>query len=80
MAKALSLKLDEATYAKAEKIRKRLKLPRNTYIRKAISHYNSLYTRKLLERAYSQASRRLGAAHLEYLRETEALEDLPADS
>ena len=79
MAKALSLKLDESTYSKAEKIRKRLKLPRNTYIRKAISHYNSLYARKLLEREYSKASQRLGAAHLDYLKETELLEDFPRD-
>ncbi len=79
MAKALSLKLDEATYKEVEKIRRRLKLPRNTYIRKAVSHYNALYTRKLLEREYRKASRRLGATHLEYLQETELLEDLPED-
>jgi len=77
MAKALSLKLDEITYLEEEEIRKRLKLPRNTYIRKAVSHYNALYSRKLLEREYRKASRRLGAAHLEYLKETELLEDLP---
>jgi len=79
MAKALSLKLDEATYKELEKIRRQLKLPRNTYIRKAVSHYNSLYARKLLEREYRKASRRLGATHLEYLQETELLEDLPED-
>jgi len=79
MAKALSLKLDEATYNEVEKIRRQLKLPRNTYIRKAVSHYNALYTRKLLEREYREASRRLGATHLEYLQETELLEDLPED-
>ncbi len=79
MAKALSLKLDESTYFETEKIRKRLKLPRNTYIRKAVSHYNALYARKLLERDYRKASRRLGAAHLQYLQETELLEDLPED-
>ena len=79
MAKALSLKLDEATYQELEKIRRRLKLPRNTYIRKAVSHYNALYARKLLEREYREASRRLGATHLEYLQETELLEDLPED-
>ena len=77
MAKALSLKLDEATYNELEKIRKKLKLPRNSYIRKAVGHYNSLYARKLLEREYRNASRRLGAAHLECLRESELLEDLP---
>ena len=79
MAKALSLKLDDPTYQETEKIRKRLNMPRNTYIRKAISHYNALYTRKRLERDYRDASHRLGAAHLEYLRETELLEDLPED-
>ena len=77
MAKTVSLKLDDPTYWKAEKIRKHLNLPRSTYIRKAISHYNSLYARKLLEREYSKASQRLGAAHLKYLKETELLEDLP---
>lgn len=79
MAKALSLKLDDTTYAKAEQIRKRLKLPRNTYIRKAVNHYNSLYARKLVEVEYRKASRRLGAAHLEHLKETELLDDLPED-
>jgi hypothetical protein len=42
MAKALSLKLDDPTYLHAEKIRKRLKLPGNTYIRKAVSHLEDL--------------------------------------
>ncbi len=79
MAKALSLKLDEPTYRELEKIRRQLKLPRNTYIRKALHHYNSLYSRKLLDREYRKASRRLGAQHLQYLRETELLEDLPED-
>ena len=79
MAKTMSLKLDARTYWEAEKIRKHLNLPRSTYFRKAISHYNSLYARKLLERDYSKASQRLGAAHIEYLKENELLEDLPGD-
>jgi len=79
MAKALLLKLDEKTYLQAEKIRKRLKLSRNTYLCKAVSHYNALYTRKLLEREYRKASLRFGSAHLEYLKETEVLQDLPED-
>lgn len=79
MAKAVTLKLDEPTYLAAEEIRKRLSLSRNAYFRKAVSHYNALYSRKLLEREYRKASRRLGAAHLEYLQETELLEDLPGN-
>ena len=77
MAKPVTLKFDEPTYLAAEEIRKRLRLSRNAYFRKAVSHYNALYSRKLLEREYRKASRRLGAAHLEYLQETELLEDLP---
>ncbi|MEK6562331.1 MAG: hypothetical protein AABZ59_04040 [Candidatus Binatota bacterium] len=79
MAKAVTLKFDEPTYLAAEEIRKRLRLSRNAYFRKAVSHYNALYSRKLLEREYRKASRRLGAIHLEYLKETELLEDLPND-
>ena len=77
MAKAVTLKFDEPTYLAAEEIRKRLRLSRNAYFRKAVSHYNALYSRKLLEREYRKASRRLGASQLEYLKETELLEDLP---
>jgi len=77
VAKAVTLKLDEPTYLAAEKIRKRLKLSRSAYFRKAVSHYNALYSRNLLEREYCKASRRLGAAHLKYLKEAELLEDLP---
>ena len=76
MAKVLSVRLDDETFAEMERVRKRLKLPRNAYIHKAISHYNALHARKCLERDYRNASRRLGAAHLEYLKETELLEDL----
>ena len=79
MAKALSLKLDDPTFRDAERVRKRLKLPRNLYIRKAVKHYNALYDRKLLDKEYRSASQRLGAAHLEYLRETEVLDDLPVE-
>jgi hypothetical protein len=79
MAKGLSLKLDERTYLVTERIRKRLELSRNTYLGKAVSHYNALCARKPLEREYRKASRRLGSTHLAYLKETELLEDLPED-
>jgi hypothetical protein len=44
-----------------------------------VSHYNALYARKLLEQEYRRTSRRLAADHLQYLQETELLEDLPED-
>ena len=79
MAKALSLKLDDADFKETEKIRKKLRLPRNTYIRKAIAHFNTLYTRKALEKDYRNATARLAPAHLAFLQETETLEDLPEE-
>ena len=76
MAKRVSLKPDDQTYPGMERIRKRLKLSRNTCFRKAVSHYNALCSRKVLEHEYRQASRRLGVSHLDYFRKTEILEDL----
>ena len=79
MAKARSFKLDDPPYQEAEKTRRRLDRPRFAHILKAVSHYNALYARKLLERDCRKASRRLGADHLKYLQEPELLEDLPED-
>ena len=50
-----------------------------TFTKKIKIIKNSLYARKLIEGEFRKASRRLGAAHLEYLKETELLEDLPED-
>ena len=77
MSKVLSLKLDDAEFKETESIRKRLKLPRNTYIRKALDHFNALYVRKALKKEYQESSQKLAAAHLAYLQETELLDDLP---
>ena len=79
MSKVLSLKLDEATYHETETIRKRLNMPRNLYIRKALAHFNALYARKALAQDYQKSSQHLAAAHLAYLKETELLDDLPSD-
>jgi hypothetical protein len=79
MSKVLSLKLDENAYQETETIRKRLNMPRNLYIRKALAHFNALYARKALAQDYQKASQHLSSAHLAYLKETELLEDLPGD-
>jgi hypothetical protein len=79
MSKVLSLKLDENAYQETEAIRKRLNMPRNLYIRKALAHFNALYTRKALAQDYQKTSQHVSAAHLDYLKETELLDDLPGD-
>jgi hypothetical protein len=79
MSKVLSLKLDENAYQETEAIRKRLNMPRNLYIRKALAHFNALYARKALAQDYQKSSQQVSAAHLDYLKETELLDDLPND-
>ncbi len=79
MSKVLSLKLDENAYQEIEAIRKRLNMPRNLYIRKALAHFNALYARKALAQDYQKSSHQVSAAHLAYLKETELLDDLPND-
>ncbi|HSF08129.1 MAG TPA: hypothetical protein VLA60_01880 [Nitrospirales bacterium] len=79
MSKVLSLKLDENAYQETEAIRKRLNMPRNLYIRKALAHFNALYARKALAQDYQKSSQQVSAAHLAYLKETELLDDLPGD-
>ena len=48
MSKPLSLKLDESIYNETEKLLKVVNIPRNSYINKAVDHYNHLVKRKLL--------------------------------
>jgi len=73
------LKADEPTYLAAEKIRKKLKVPRTRTFAKQLSHYNALYAPETVGAEYRKASRRLGR-RTEYLRETELLEDLPIET
>ena len=75
MSKVLSLKLDEAAYQETETIRKRLNMPRNLYIRKALAHFNGLYARKALAQDYQKSSQHVAAAHLAYLKERKFYRD-----
>ena len=48
MSKPLSLKLDESIFDETEKLLKVVNIPRNSYINKAVDHYNRLVKRKIL--------------------------------
>ena len=48
MSKPLSLKLDESIFHETEKLLKIVNIPRNSYINKAVDHYNHLIKRKIL--------------------------------
>ena len=49
MSKALSLKLKEDVFNDVERITRKIKIPRNTYINKALEFYNNFNKRKLLK-------------------------------
>ena len=47
MSKALLLKLNDQTFETAEKVIRRVKMPRNAYINRAVDFYNRLQLRRL---------------------------------
>lgn len=54
--KTVSLKIDDAIFGETEKIRSRIKKPRNRYINEAIAFYNKYQRRNLLEKRLKKES------------------------
>jgi hypothetical protein len=75
MAKALSLKLKEDVFEEVEEITGKIKVPRNTYINKALEFYNKFNQRKLLKKQLLVESKLVSANSLKVLHELEQLED-----
>lgn len=73
--KNLSLKLKEDIYRDTEKVVKKLKIPRNTYINKAIDHYNKVHKRNILKNKLKIESGLTASDSMEILREFEELAD-----
>jgi len=73
--KNLSLKLREEIYKDTEKVVKKLKIPRNTYINKAIDHYNKVHKRNILKNKLKLESEITASDSMEILREFEELKD-----
>lgn len=73
--KNLSLKLREEIYKDTEKVVKKLKIPRNTYINKAIDHYNKVHKRNILKNKLKIESEITASDSMEILREFEELKD-----
>ena len=48
--KTISLKIDDSTFGETEKILTRIKIPRNRYINEAITYYNRIQRRQILEK------------------------------
>jgi hypothetical protein len=54
--KTVSLKIDDSVFGETEKILSRIKVPRNRYINEAISYYNRIKKRQILEHKLKKES------------------------
>lgn len=73
--KALSLKLREDIFEEVEQVVRAIRIPRNTYINRALEFYTRLSRRKLLKQQLQKESRAVRMSSLRVLKEFERLED-----
>lgn len=77
MSKALSLKMNERIFKETERVLRKIRMPRNTYINEAVDFYNRLQKRKVIKRQLIKESKLLKKDTREFLKSFELLEDLP---
>ncbi len=75
MSKLLSLKMDENIFLATEKIVRKLHVPRNAYINKAVDFFNRVQRRKNLAKALRMESRAVSLESRAVLRAFESLEE-----
>ena len=73
MSKSLSLKLNDAVFEETEQMLKKVKMPRNTYINKALDYYNEYNKRNLLKSELLRESKIVSQDSMSALHEFEAL-------
>lgn len=71
--KNLSLKLKEDIYKDTEKVVKKLKVPRNSYINKAIDFYNKVNNRNMLRKKLFEESLLVSGDSMKILKEFEEI-------
>lgn len=76
MSKALLLKLNDETFATAEKILHKVRMPRNAYLNRAVDFYNRLQLRKLTAKRLKKDAALLREDTRDVIRSFELLEDL----
>lgn len=77
MSKALSLKLDDRIFAETESVIRKMRVPRNAYINRALEFYNRCQKRRLLKKRLKKDVDLLKDQTREVIRDFELLEDLP---
>lgn len=75
MSRVLSVKMGEETFRLTDRLAKKLGLPRNAYINKAVGFFNRLYQRRLLKKELLEESRLVAKGSSTVLKEFEALND-----
>lgn len=75
MSKALSLKLKENVFKDVERITRKIKVPRNAYINKALEFYNRFNQRKLLRAQLLKESNLVRENSMQVLYELDQIED-----
>jgi hypothetical protein len=73
MSKSLSLKLNDAVFEETEAILKKVKMPRNTYINKALDFFNEYNKRALLKKDLLRESKLISEESMLVLHEFEEL-------
>jgi hypothetical protein len=71
--KTVSLKIDDSIFGETEKILSGINIPRNRYINEAISYYNKVQKRRLLEQRIKIESEMVREDSMETLKEFESL-------
>jgi hypothetical protein len=74
--KNISLKIDDSIFGETEKILSQIKKPRNRYINEAISYYNRLQKRLLLEKKLRMESELVKKDSMKILKEFEEVDDV----
>ena len=76
MSKALLLKLNDETFETVEKILRKVRLPRNAYINRAVDFYNRLQLRRVTAKKLKKEVALLKEDTRDFLKSFELLEDL----
>ena len=72
--KTVSLKIDDSIFDETEKILAQIRKPRNRYINEAISFYNKLQRRQILEKKLNKESILVKADSMSVLKNFEAID------
>jgi len=73
--RTISLKIDDSIFDETEKILLESKKPRNRYINEALSHYNKIQKRLVLERMLKKESKAVSMSSMEVLKEFENIDN-----